>query len=67
MLFVSPDRPEKLRESSKQNAFSYTLLSDSKADAFAAVESPLETDLLTEFGSDPVEAGSGVEAEPPRR
>ena len=36
MIFISPDRPEKVVESANKGEFEYTLLSDSKADAAKA-------------------------------
>ena len=63
MLFISPDRPEKLAESSQKGKFEYTLLSDSSAAAARAfgLAWQLNADQvarLNKFGID-IEADSG--------
>ena len=36
LLFISPDRPEKIREATEKTGFTYTLLSDSKLETAQA-------------------------------
>jgi len=65
VLFISPDRPDKVRSVSKGKDYGYTLLSDSSADAARAFGIAFEVDTATltkyeKYGID-LEEASGRE------